>query len=145
MIICRANIEAGWRSGAHIFGNGKCEPFADYSATITVTIWEGATESVSSVSCQLNATIVTICERWKQKCTFLARPGKYELVANFSTTMARSLASLPLYVSLSHCLSLPPPPSLSHSLSLSLSLSHTHTHTHTPHTQYTKHFRAWCY
>ena len=98
-----------------MFGNGKCELIANFSATMVTSrpLREGRDGK---------------CEGRNEKCEFLAREsvssspivqifrkGKFKFIANFSATMVTSL------------------PSFSVSLSLSPNV---------PHAQYRKRFRA---
>ena len=106
--------------GEKIFGNGKCELIANFSATM-----------VTSPGRERDGK----CEGINEKCEFLAREsvssspivrifgkGKCEFIANFSTTMVTSLPSISLSLSLSLSLCI--------SLSLSLFLSHQKYLTH---------------
>ena len=85
--------------GETIFGNGKCELNATFSATM-VTSPEGRDGK---------------CEGRNETCEFLAREsvssspivrffgkGKCKFIANFSATMVTSLPSLSVCISLSH-------------------------------------------
>ena len=113
----RAIWKRGNKEGENIFGNGKCELIANFSATMVTSPWRERRE----------------VWREKRKWEFLAREsvssspivrifgkGKCEFIANFSATMVTSLPSI----------------SLSLSLSLSPKLAKV------PHAQYRKRFRA---
>ena len=137
--------------GEKIFGNGKCELIANFSATI----WKRGNKAWGRKNfwqwkvwthCEFQRhhgdlsakgeTGSVKTEGRNENCEFLAREsvssspivrifgkGKCKFIANFSATMVTSLPSLSVCISLS--------------LSLSLSLSPK-----VPHAQYRKRFRA---